>query len=82
MAQTDAGNNIDSAIQMASITVYNAANDLHRLGKESIHYFASGDEQRMMLMGLKRFTKSNPTNTIEMRRAIAGTLIEADTYCY
>jgi len=41
-----------------------------------------GDENRMMLMGLKRFTKSAPFNTKEARRRIAKELIDANRYCF
>ncbi len=49
-------------------------------GKDAINAFAEGDEQRMMLLGLKRFTKSAPVNTKEARRVIADSLIEAGSY--
>ncbi|MEN9640715.1 MAG: hypothetical protein RLZZ262_2584, partial [Bacteroidota bacterium] len=41
-----------------------------------------GDEQRMLLMGLKRFTKTAPVNTIEARRRVAKKLIEENKYCF
>jgi hypothetical protein len=41
---------------------------------------SEGDEQRMLHMGLKRFTKYVNINTKEARRAIANTLIEANDY--
>jgi len=37
--------------------LYNAVEIVQSKGKEGIISFAEGDEQRMMLMGLKRFTK-------------------------
>ena len=41
-------------------------------GKEAIVSFAEGDEQRMMLMGLKRFTKyQNQPNVVALRNIIA-----------
>ncbi|CAN5612894.1 acyl-CoA dehydrogenase family protein [soil metagenome] len=51
-------------------------------GKNAINSMAEGDEQRMMLLGLKRFTKTTPVNTKESRRRIAATLIEAGKYCF
>lgn len=51
-------------------------------GRTAINSFAEGDEQRMMLMGLKRFTKYGPINTKEARRRIAKDLIEANKYCF
>lgn len=49
-------------------------------GKDAILAMAEGDEQRMMLMGLKRFTKYAGHNTKACRRAIAQHLIQANQY--
>jgi hypothetical protein len=51
-------------------------------GKEALQSFAEGDELRMMLMGLKRFTKTEPFNTKEARQQIALKVIEANKYCF
>ena len=51
-------------------------------GKHAVQSFADGDEARIMLMGIKRFTKYPMTNTKELRRTVAKYLIEADTYCF
>ena len=45
-----------------------------KCGKEAINAFARGDEQKMMLLGLKRFTKSEPFNSKDARRTIAAKL--------
>ena len=44
--------------------------------------FAEGDEQKMLLMGLKRFTKGYTINPKEMRRSVAEKLIEENKYCF
>ncbi|MBK9634141.1 MAG: acyl-CoA dehydrogenase family protein [Bacteroidetes bacterium] len=49
-------------------------------GKEALQSFAEGDEFRMMLMGLKRFTKYAPVNTKNARRRIAESILEAGHY--
>jgi alkylation response protein AidB-like acyl-CoA dehydrogenase len=51
-------------------------------GKQAISSMTEGDEQRMLLMGLKRFTKIAPVNTKEARRRVAQQLIEANKYCF
>jgi hypothetical protein len=53
---------------------------LAKAGKEAINSFAEGDEQKMMLLGLKRFTKTAPFNAKDARRLIAAKLIEDGKY--
>ena len=52
-----------------------AADKINKYGKDAVNAFAEGDEQRMMLLGIKRFTKSEPYDTKAARRRIAGRLI-------
>ena len=42
---------------MSKLKLYNAVEKINQKAKEAIISFAEGDEQKMMLMGLKRFTK-------------------------
>ena len=59
-------------IAMSQLYLYNSVETITKNAKESIIYFAKGDDQRMMLMGLKRFTKyANYPNVIELRNIIA-----------
>ncbi|MEI6311649.1 MAG: acyl-CoA dehydrogenase family protein [Bacteroidota bacterium] len=51
-------------------------------GKHAICGYAEGDELRMMLMGLKRFTKYDNYNTVASRKRIAAKMIEANEYCF
>ena len=44
--------------------------------------FAEGDELRVMLMGIKRFTKMDPVNTKNLRQAIADTMIAENKFPY
>lgn len=60
--------------------LYDAADSINKFAKDAINSFAEGDEQRMMLMGAKRFTKVTAFNTKEARRRIADTLIEQGKY--
>ena len=57
-----------------------AVDKIALFGKEAINAFASGDEQKMMLLGLKRFTKTEPFNSKEARRIIADALVEEGRY--
>jgi alkylation response protein AidB-like acyl-CoA dehydrogenase len=61
-------------LDIARTYLYDAADKINKSGKDAINAFASGDEQRMMLLGLKRFTKVAPFNTKDARRRIAAKL--------
>ncbi|CAN5434054.1 acyl-CoA dehydrogenase family protein [soil metagenome] len=67
-------------IDMTRIYLYHAAEKIHSAGKEAIYAFAEGDEQKMMLMGLRRFTKMQPWNIKEARRRVADHTIEKNDY--
>ncbi len=59
-----------------------ATDKVNKAGKEAINAFAEGDEQRMMLLGLKRFTKAAPFNAKDARRRIADKLIGEGKYAF
>ena len=67
-------------IDMTKTYVSDALEQMNLAGKHAIVGFAEGDELRMMLMGLKRFTKIEPFNTIAARRRIADKLIETNKH--
>jgi len=60
--------------------LYDAADIVNKAGKDAINSFSEGDEQRMILMGLKRFTKAEPFNSKASRRRIADAMIEKGKY--
>ncbi|MBK6611355.1 MAG: acyl-CoA dehydrogenase family protein [Sphingobacteriales bacterium] len=68
-------------IDVVKVFVSDAMERIHLNGKHALLRFAEGDEQRVMLMGLKRFTKLPAFDTISARRRIADVLIEANRYC-
>jgi len=69
-------------IDITKVNVFDAADRINIAGKNAINSMTDGDMQRMMLMGLKRFTKVAPLNTKDARRRIAAQLIEANQYCF
>ena len=70
-------------IAMSQLYLYNAVEIINKNGKEGIISFAEGDEQRMMLMGLKRFTKyTNYPNVIALRNTIAEKVKAENKYCF
>ena len=72
--------NIKIQIAMMQCYLNDAVDKVAKCGKEAINAFAGGDEQKMMLLGLKRFTKTEPFNSKDARRLIADKLIEDGKY--
>jgi alkylation response protein AidB-like acyl-CoA dehydrogenase len=64
------------------VYLYDAADKVNKSGKDAINSFAEGDEQRMILMGLKRFTKADPLNSKDARRRIADKMIATGKYAF
>ena len=70
-------------IKMSQLYLYNAVEVISKSAKSGIISFAEGDEQRMMLMGLKRFTKyTNYPNVAELRNSIAEQVNKENSYCF
>ncbi len=70
-------------IAMAQLYLYQAVDVVSQKGKESIISFAEGDEQRMMLMGLRRFTKyTNMPNIVGLREIITTKLVAENSFCF
>ena len=68
-------------IAMSKLYLYRATDIIVQKGKEAIVSFAEGDEQRMMLMGLKRFTKyTNQPNVVALRTQIADKVAADNGY--
>ncbi|MBK6274597.1 MAG: acyl-CoA dehydrogenase family protein [Saprospirales bacterium] len=67
-------------IDILKVFFNDALNRINTKGKDALQSFADGDELRIMLMGLKRFTKYEPVNVKEARRRIAAKVIEGGKY--
>lgn len=74
--------NCRSELDIMRTFLYDAADRVNKHGKDAINSFAEGDELRMILMGLKRFTKAEPFNSKAARRRLADDMIEAGKYCF
>ena len=70
----------DLEIQIVKTFISDAVERVNINGKHALQSFAEGDELRMMLMGLKRYTKLDPFNTKNARRAIATKISEDQGY--
>lgn len=67
-------------VAMARVYLSDALEKVNIHGKHALAAFTEGDEQRIMLMGLKRYTKFETVNTKALRRQIAAKIIEANQY--
>jgi len=82
-AKRDGQDSQSVQIAMTQLYLYNAVDIITKNAKEGIVSFAEGDEQRMMLMGLKRFTKyTNQPNVIALRNMIADKVSAENRYCF
>jgi alkylation response protein AidB-like acyl-CoA dehydrogenase len=82
MKMADKQGEAAAALQIDMMRCYlnDAVDVVNKAGKEAINAFAGGDEQRMMLLGIKRFTKVEPFNSKDARRRIADAMIAAGKY--
>jgi len=69
-------------LDMMQTYVYTVADKINISGKEALNGFAEGDELKMMMLGMKRFTKVEPFNCKEARRRVAETCIAKNEYCF
>ncbi len=67
---------------MAKLYLHEAVTKIKNSGDEAVACFAEGDELRVMLMGMKRFTKMDPVNTKELRHAVADVMINENKFPY
>lgn len=67
---------------LGRVYLYEAVRKIKNHGDEAVSSFTTGDELKVMLMGLKRFTKSEPINTTLLRRSIADQMIQANKFPY
>ncbi|KRB57941.1 acyl-CoA dehydrogenase family protein [Flavobacterium sp. Root186] len=83
LAKREGEDKVKEQIAMAKLYLYKAVDIVNLRGKEGIASFSEGDEQRMMLMGLKRFTKyTNLPNVVALRETIASKLVAENSYCF
>ena len=69
-------------LDMMRVLIYDSCDIINKSGKDALNAFSDGDELKMMMMGLKRFTKHEPFNAKEARHRIANKLIDKNEYCY
>ncbi len=67
---------------ISRVYLYSALDKVHIAGKEALYSFGEGDELKMMLVGLRRFTKAEPFNIKDARQRIAKKLIDENRYTF
>ncbi|MCK8141593.1 acyl-CoA dehydrogenase family protein [Flavobacterium sp. I-SCBP12n] len=83
LAKKEGESKVQEQIAMAKLYLYKAVDIVTQKGKESVISFAEGDEQRMMLMGLRRFTKyTNMPNIVALRETITSKVVAENAYCF
>ena len=73
---------VQRQVDMARIYLHSTIDRVYLAGKEALHSFAEGDELKMMLVGVRRFTKADPYNIKDARQRVAQALIEANGWCF
>ncbi len=74
------GKDSQLAVAMTQIIVSQAAEKSFNAGREALSNFLEGDDLRMTLAAVKRFTKADAVNIIKLRRDVAKATLEADGY--
>ena len=75
--------NATDQIAMAQVFCNDTIQKIEMAARNTITAMSEGDEGKMLLVALKRFTKNNaPVNTIKARQQIADTLIAANKYVF
>jgi alkylation response protein AidB-like acyl-CoA dehydrogenase len=70
-------------VEMAQVFCNDAIQKIEMSAKNTIAGMLEGDDAKMLLVALKRYTKNNsPVNTIAARQRIADTLIAANSYVF
>jgi len=82
LASTRGEEAVAGQLDLLRVYLVEAVDGVAKAGKEALWAFAEGDEQRMMLVGLRRFTKVEPFNVKDARQRVAQQLIEANKYIF
>ncbi len=69
-------------IDMTRAYLYSSTQKVRSAGEDAVNSFADGDELKVLLMGMKRFTKAIPLNVKDVRRRIASEMIEKNGFPY
>ena len=82
LLKTESEESLKEKIAMCKMYIYDASEAIRKAGNEAIMSFAEGDEMRMMIMGIKRFSKIQPFNVKEEGQVIAQKMITEGGYAW
>ncbi len=82
LADTKGAQTCQEQIAMCKLYVHDTADRMAKWSKDAVNNFATGDEQRGMLMGAKRFSRNTMLNTAELRKLVARKMIAEGSYCF
>ena len=74
--------NYKQQLNMLKVLVYDSCDIINKAGKDIIYAISDGDESKMVILGLKRFTKHEGLNVVKLRREIAKKVIDKNKYCF
>ncbi|RMG23653.1 MAG: acyl-CoA dehydrogenase [Bacteroidetes bacterium] len=74
--------NCQEQIAMARVYTYEAIERVGAFGREAILSFAAEEDRKMLLLGLKRFTKPLMLNPKALRRQVADAMIAQNRYIF
>ncbi|MBW7871229.1 MAG: acyl-CoA dehydrogenase family protein [Flavobacteriia bacterium] len=73
----------DISIKLAKLQLFNSVETIKKEATTGIISFTEGDEQRMMLSGLRRFTRYNEyPNVVNLKTEVADFLIKENKYTF
>lgn len=82
LAETKGTDHCGLQTELMRALFYDAASQIARSGTEAVSAIAEGDTMRMMMMGIRRFTKTEPIDIIQCRRNIAAAALGGGTFAF
>jgi hypothetical protein len=67
--------NVSLELNATKLYLHTSTEKIAFCGRQALQSFAEGDELKMMMLGLKRFTKQDPINVTKIRREIVDKLV-------
>jgi len=82
LSENHDANYLADRVAMTQVYLNDAMDRVAIYAKNTVSAWAEGDNLRMLMMAIKRYTKNDAINTKKLRRQIAATLIQKGQYCF